>query len=221
MTEQPSALTIARFLQDNPDFFVEHAELFSALTVPHPNQARAISLGERQILALRDRLKEFERRLVTLGHQARFNESVAIKLNQWCAQMLAEPDARKLPGHIIAGLAQQFELPDVALRVWNLDLPAEGVAEPVSEDVVKFATNLVNPYCGLDKEFPVTPWLQHRPASMAIIALRTQPEAHPVGLLVLGSDDPQRYSEDMATDFLQTIGHLAASALSRLSPQPV
>lgn len=219
MTDQPSALTIARFLQDNPSFFSEHAELFAALTVPHPSQSSAISLGERQILVLRDKLKSLEMRLATLSYQASFNESVASRLNQWCAQMLAEPEASHLPGHIITGLAQAFDLSDVALRVWGLDLPEQGVGEPVDDEVKAFATSLTAPYCGPHKDVVVSGWLHTSPASMAIIPLRATTESEPLGLLVIGSPDAQRYTQDMATDFLQTIGLLAGAALSRLASQ--
>jgi uncharacterized protein YigA (DUF484 family) len=38
------------------------------------------------------------------------------------------------------------------------------------------------------------------------------------GLLVLGSDDPERFAPDMGVAFLQTVSILASSALSRLKP---
>jgi uncharacterized protein YigA (DUF484 family) len=38
------------------------------------------------------------------------------------------------------------------------------------------------------------------------------------GLLVLGSDDPERFGPDMGVAFLQTVSILASSTLSRLKP---
>jgi uncharacterized protein len=56
-------------------------------------------------------------------------------------------------------------------------------------------------------------------ASVALIALR-DPQAGDAadvfGLLVLGSPDPRRFHDGMATDFLTQIGALASAALSRL-----
>lgn len=217
MTEQISAAAIARFLQDNPGFFDEHAELFASLSVPHPHQARAISLGERQILILRDKLKTLEFQLATLGRQASFNESVSGKLSQWCTQMLAEPVASHIPGHIVTGLAQQFDLSEIVLRVWDLDLAPEGVAAPVDVAIREYATGLKRPYCGPASDSIVSAWFQKPTASMAAMALRHGKQQEPFGLLVLGSEDPERYEEDMATDFLQTISELSAAALSRLA----
>ena len=39
-----------------------------------------------------------------------------------------------------------------------------------------------------------------------------------VGLMVLGSPDPTRYSADMGTEFLSRLGELASAALTRLRP---
>src|SRR5690606_20869138 len=65
-TPSLSAADVAQFLKANPDFFDAHADIFANLMVPHPHQSRAISLGERQILLLRDRGKKTERQLATL-----------------------------------------------------------------------------------------------------------------------------------------------------------
>jgi len=69
-----SAVEVAQFLKANPDFFDAHADVFSKLMVPHPHQSRAISLGERQIMLLRERGKKTERQLATLVANARGNE---------------------------------------------------------------------------------------------------------------------------------------------------
>jgi len=55
-----SADTVASFLSQHPDFFAQHAEVFADLRVPHPYASRAISLGERQVMTLRAKIKELE-----------------------------------------------------------------------------------------------------------------------------------------------------------------
>ena len=214
MTDQLTALTVARFLQENPAFFGEHAELFSALSVPHPSDTRAISLGERQILILRDRQKELEQRLAILSHQATFNQGTAQKMNHWCSQLLAVDDSQLLPGHIVGGLMESFEVPDVALRLWGVSLTEAAFAESVTSDERTFAQGLSAPYCGPNKGLSVANWLQQPPASMAIIPIHR--EGQTVGLLVLGSPDSERFAADMGTTFLESIEQMASAALSRL-----
>jgi uncharacterized protein len=216
MTDLPNPHAIAKFLQENPEFFVQYAELFSTLEVPHPHQARTISLGERQIMTLRERLRDFEFRLADLVRNAALNEITTDKLNRWCVRMLAEQSAQRLPGEVALGLAEQFNLQEVALRVWGLDLPAEGVGAPVAEEVHTYADALIKPYCGNDTSLTPVTWLHATPASFAILPLRPAVGDPAFGLLVLGSDDPERFAPDMGVAFLQTVCILASSALLRL-----
>lgn len=217
----PNSLTahnVAKFLQENPDFFTRHAELFSTLPVPHPHQAHAISLGERQILILRERVRDFEFRLAELVRNASLNETSTNRLHDWCARMLAEQSSLRLPGEVALGLAEQFNLQEVALRVWGLGLPAKGVGAPVDATIHAYANGLHTPYCGTDTALAPATWLNTQPASLAIIPLRATESAPAFGLLVLGSDDAQRFAPAMGTTFLETISRLASAALSRLKP---
>jgi uncharacterized protein YigA (DUF484 family) len=137
---------------------------------------------------------------------------------QWCARMLAEPDAGRIPAHIIRSLSDQFDLSAIALRVW--DLPAledSEFSQDVDADIRAYAEHLEQPYCGPLKDQEAARWLASEPASLAILPLRTLSGNAPVGLLVLGSDDAQRFTPDMGTAFLSLIASLAGAALGRLA----
>ncbi|MGB3434607.1 DUF484 family protein [Achromobacter sp.] len=214
-----TAQDIAGFLQDNPDFFDQHADVFSTLQVPHPHGSRAISLGERQILTLRERNRELEWRLNELVRNASANESIGTHVAKWCCRLLSECDAQHVPGEIALGLAEQFELNHVALRLWDLsELPATGYGEPVTQDVRAFTDSLKTPYCGTDTEFEAAGWLDAKPKSLALVPLRLEADGPAVGLLVLGSDDAERFTPEMGTTFLESISQLASAALHRLNP---
>ena len=86
----------------------------------------------------------------------------------------------------------------------------------MSEDVRTFAHSLKAPYCGTDTAFEAVKWLDAAPRSLALVALRLETDGPSVGLLVLGSDDPARFSPEMGTDFLDRIALLASAALRRL-----
>ncbi|MGE8566279.1 hypothetical protein D3C85_449720 [compost metagenome] len=214
-----TAQDIAAFLQDHPGFFDEHADVFATMQVPHPHGSRAISLGERQILTLRERNRELEWRLNELVRNATANESIGSHLAKWCSRLLSENDAQRVPGEIALGLAEQFELNHVALRLWNLsDLAPTGYGEPTSQDVRTFTDSLKTPYCGTDTDFEAAGWLDSKPKSLALVPLRLEADGPAVGLLVLGSDDPERFTPEMGTAFLESIGQLASAALHRLNP---
>jgi len=217
-----SADEIAQFLKSHPEFFIDHADVFSQLRIPHPQQANTISLAERQIMALREQLGALEWQLAGLLDHAAGNQRISQLLIDWCAKLLAEDNPQLLPEKLTQGLARLFDLPDIALRLW--ELPQLDVSCPASQDPGDTArqtvSELSSPWCGpadavTDKH--VLAWLSSAPASVALIplALGTPPQS--IGLLVLGSPDASRFTPDMGTEFLQTIATLASAALSRLS----
>ena len=55
-------------------------------------------------------------------------------------------------------------------------------------------------------------------AEMGVRVWAPLADAPPFGLLVLASDDPQRFQPSMGTDFLRHLAELAGAALSRLLP---
>nr|MBF0682796.1 DUF484 family protein [Pseudomonas sp.] len=219
-----SATDIAEFLKDNPAFFGEHADIFATLTVPHPHEGRAISLSERQVLTMRERVRTLETKLATLTRNANDSQRIIEGIQQWSVTLMAESDPVKLPDQVTQGLAEVFSVPYAALRLWGCgggELPPcpgdEGAAwrQPVSDETERFAASLSTPYCGTDTSSEAATWLGVTPASIALIALRT-PRGNTIGMLALGSDDADRFAADMGTDFLAQMGALAGAALSRL-----
>jgi len=217
-----NAQEIARYLKKNPQFFEQHADVFIALRVPHPQSNQVISLGERQILRLREQLRDLETRLNELTHHAHANEVSNAKVLDWCSRLLSEADPRQLPSEITLGLADQLRLEHVGLRLWNLAIQADAdYSAAVSQDIRDFTDSMTAPYCGADTAFEAVQWLKNKPQSLALIPLRLDTEQPSIGLLVLGSDDPSRFHPAMGTIFLEAIGRLASAALRRLAmPAP-
>ncbi len=220
---QLTANDVAQFLKAHPDFFTQHAGLFADLRLPHPQQANTISLVERQIMTLRGRVRELQWQLSGLIDNATGNERISQLLIDWCASLLAEEQVQRLPDHITQGLALLFDLPDIALRLW--DLPRidthSTAAQPIDEALLHDLTARHNPWCG-PADHPDVPegvldWLSGSPASVALIPLSMGTPPHSIGMLVLGSSNATRFTEDMGTEFLQTIASLAGAALSRLA----
>ncbi|HEY9460727.1 MAG TPA: DUF484 family protein [Paralcaligenes sp.] len=220
-TDILSAEDVAQFLTENREFFQDHAELFANLHVPHPHETRAISLGERQIMILRARARDLEWKLSGLVDNASGNEKISKTVNAWCCRMLAETDATKIPGHIVRSLGDLFDLPAIALRLWDLPgLVDSEFTQDVNESIKQYARQLTTPYCGPLKDQEAAAWLGSSPASLAIVALRINNADAPFGLLVLGSDDIDRFTPDMGTAFLSTIRDLSSASLSRLKKAP-
>ncbi|MGH8777511.1 DUF484 family protein [Paraburkholderia sp.] len=230
---------VAEYLLANPEFFAENAEMLATIRLANPHGKAAVSLQERQMEMLRDKNKHLERRLAELVRYGHENDSIAAKFNRWTVHVTAERDPYALPRAIGNGLRDVFDVPQAALRVWDVAEPyaQADFARHVGEEVRIFANSLVAPYCGVNTGFEAAQWLAPIAAadeadgtsataeaieSIALLALRDpegSPDAPAFGLLVMGSADPRRFHDGMATDFLTHIGALAGAALSRLLPR--
>jgi uncharacterized protein len=210
---------IASYLVNTPGFFERHAELLSAVQLTSPHGQRAVSLQERQMEMLRDRIKGLEMKLVEMIRNGQENVAIADKLHRWTRALLLTTDADELPGVIVAELKSRFLIPQAAIRVWGTAArhPGQAFAEPVSDDLRSFAGSLTAPYCGVNAGFEAAGWLDDAKVvmSLAMIPLRSSAD-DAFGLLVLGSPDPTRYSAEMGTEFLQRIGEIASAGLARL-----
>jgi len=210
---------IVYFLLNTPDFFERKAELLSSVQLSSPHSKRAVSLQERQAEMLRDKIKLLERKLVDLIRLGDDNVAIAGKLQRWTRRLLQTDNARELPDCVVSGLGEEFDLPQVAISLWDL-APAyaqEAFAQGVNDNLRALASSLTEPYCGPNTGFEAANWLD-QPAlaqSLAIIPLRIG-LGSAFGLLVLASPDPKRFQPDMGTEFLQQIAALASAALSRL-----
>lgn len=219
---------IANYLAHTPGFFERHAELLSTVQLTSPHGQRAVSLQERQMEMLRDRIKGLELRIVEMIRHGQENMGLNERLHRWTRALLVAADAAQLPGIVTRELQHEFMIPQAALRVWGVDEVHAGASytQGVSEDARSFAASLSAPYCGVNNGFEAASWLEEPRTvmSLAMIPLRSPraersaegPGAATFGLLVLGSPDPTRYAADMGTEFLSRIGEMAGAALSRL-----
>lgn len=227
MTPLPSALTteeaLADYLLAQPGFFERHADVLAQVRLPNAHGTRVISLQERQVEQLRERLKAAEERyrtLIQLGHD---NERLTAAMHRWiCAVMLAR-NAALLGQVLVEQLRHEFAVPQVALRLWRV-APAYAhlaLAHPVSDTIKTFAASLTQPFCGYNAHYEAAQWLDDPTLpvqSLAMVPLRLgrASTGECFGLLVLGSPDPMRYHADLAVDFLAQIGDVASVALGRL-----
>ena len=213
---------IANYLATSPGFFERHAELVGTIQLTSPHGQRAVSLQERQMEMLRERIKGLERQIVDMIRHGQDNVAIADKLHRWTRSLMLTANAADLPDVLVRELKHQFMIPQAAIRVWGSAeaFAALPFARDIGDDVKIFATSLDVPYCGANTGFEAVRWLDDAgaAASIALVPLRQEQAPGTVGLLVLGSPDPTRYSADMGTDFLCRIGEIASAALTRLLP---
>ena len=211
---------ISNYLLNTPGFFERHAELLATVQLTSPHGHRAVSLQERQMEMLRERIKGLEHKIIEMIRNGQDNLAIYDRLHQWTMRLLLTDDAAQLPQVLLDDLKQRFQVPQAELRVWGVAeahaaLPA---ARPVSDDLRAFASSLSLPYCGANSGFEASAWFDAAAGvqSMAMVPLRRDGEVDAFGMLVLGSPDPTRYAAQMGTEFLSRIGEVAGASLSRL-----
>ena len=220
MTYQLDSNAVADFLLDNPHFFEEHSELLARVKLTSPVAGRAVSLQERQMEVLREKIKSHELRLAELLRIAQDNDAITQKFLEWTRSLLLARNDVDMPHTLINGLQTIFSVPHATLRLWGVseEFAHTWFAADVSEDAKIFCNGLTTPYCGPNQDFEAASWIDDAESiqSIAMLPLRTGDAPDAFGLLVLGSPDPDRFTSDMATDFLSKIGETASAALTCL-----
>lgn len=223
MNSTLDSTAVAEYLAENPKFFQEHTELLAQVQLTSPLTGRAVSLQERQMEVMRGKYKALEFRLSDLIRTAQENDVISGKFHAWTLSLLQARNDADLPRTLTSGLRMIFSVPHASLRLWRVaaEYSDAWFTHGVTEDARIFANSLTAPYCGTNHDFEAVRWLEDAPEveSVVILPLRVDstlnlPEAF--GLLILGSADAQRFTADMATDFLINIGETAGAALACL-----
>lgn len=213
-----SAEDIARYLRENPDFMNEHAEIFTHITVPHPQHNQAISLPERQLHALREKIIALEERLTQLIEFGEENDDISSKVHQLSVMLLGESDYLGVREVAFRQLLDEFGVPHVAMRIWS-SLEEHGTPdfEEVSEELRRLAAELEQPYRGAPENMEIVGWFGEAAPHIRSVALipllRRNQEAF--GLLALGSEEEARFQSQMGSLYLARIGDLLAAVLLR------
>ncbi|MEW5892674.1 MAG: DUF484 family protein [Pseudomonadota bacterium] len=206
---------VARFLQDNPEFFAHYTELLSQINVPHPHSGQAISIGERQVLMLRDKARGLENRLKEFIQFAEENDAIGEKLHRLSLGLMRARSLEAALQALYLNLNERFAVPHVAVRLWADQVPDLPEFGPVSEDIRVMAEGLTVPQCGHAVPDEVRAWLGEAGPHQQSFALAPLKEANLKGLLVLASEDARRFYPEMGTLYLQWLAELTGAALSR------
>lgn len=211
---------IAEFLTRHPNFFNDFPTLLADLHIPHPHGTHAVSMSERQLIAMRDKVRMLENKLAELIQFGEENDGISEKLHALTLALLTAT----LPQDIVAALAihlrEGFAVPHHALRVWTLTGDAvPGLTDPVSPAVRDAVAAMALPVCGALAVSEASDWfgeVSPHLRAFACIPLRPAPLAAPIGLLVLASEEAKRFYPGMGTLYLERLAQLVGAALVRM-----
>lgn len=206
---------VVDFLTNNPEFLNDHAEVFAGLHVPNPDGPGTLSLLERQVTMLRERLNNAHSNLNELGYIAHENQGINDTITDWCAGLLAQKEEELIPAAIVTGLQDVFPDLEVELLLWGLENLEDYQLED-NKEVQEYIQTLAAPYTGKKVHPGIAAWLSEPAASIAIAPIYVNDAA--IGALVFASQDAEHFYEGMGIVFLETLSYLASAAVSRLAP---
>ena len=214
---------VAQYLQDNPQFFEEHADLMSRVVIPHPHGGRTISITERQMLSLRDKNRQLEAKLGELLQFGEENDVISEKMHRLGVAVIAAGTFQSVIHTLNFHLRDDFAIPHFALRLWSRPENTSELPEfaGVSQELQTFSETLNHPYCGSTAGFETASWFgaaAPHVRSQGLIALRNG--GGTIGMIALGSEDPQRFYSGMGTLYLERLGEMASAALARVLHLP-
>jgi len=215
---------VVRYLHEHPEFFDQYAELLMLVTIPDPHAGRAISITEKQLFMLREKVRQLEAKLAELISFGEDNDAIAEKVHRLSLALTAAGDLSAVLRAIYAHLGGAFAVPHVTVRLWGRGSGDGAEFAPVADDLREQVAALKLPYCGPAGGQPVVSWFGERGAhirSLALMPLRetgkgTEAWGKCFGLLVLGSEEPHRFYPEMGTMYLERIGEMSAAALQRV-----
>jgi uncharacterized protein len=214
----PTTEQVADFLKQNPGFFEQHVDILMNLQIPHPHGGRAVSISERQLVAVREKAKILEDKLRELIQFGEENDALGEKVQRLACRLIAATSLDASLDTLYLDLLDHFAVPHVAVRLWNVaeSNPETKEFAAVAVEMRQFVANMAVPYCGHHAVYESQSWFGEAAAhlkSFALVALAR--DGLHIGVIALASEDPQRFYPEMGTLYLQRIGELLSHTLWR------
>ena len=213
-------LQLISLLKQQPDILLRHPNLLHDLEIPHLAEG-AVSLIERQVFMLRDKLKAHEKRLRALMDIARDNERLANSRHRIAVNLLGAHDLNDVISSVVDELGNELKADFVAIRLFSedeqlLEHKHELFVSRKDEALAAFTTMLKhhNPVCGRSTTEQKAFLFAEDADSIASAAVIPLVAGADLGLLGLGGREASRFTSNMGTEFLSQIGEIVSAALA-------
>ena len=213
-----TAEQVAEFLRQNPGFFENHVDILVNLQIPHPHCGRAVSIGERQLVAVREKAKLLEDKLQELIQFGEENDAVSEKVHRLACRLVDAPSLDAALDTLYLDLLDHFAVPHVAVRLWNVaeENPDTREFSAVAPEMRQFVEQMTSPYCGHHPVYENQLWFgESAPHLKSYALIPLERDNLTFGVIALASEDPKRFYPEMGTLYLTRIGDLMGRALWR------
>jgi uncharacterized protein YigA (DUF484 family) len=217
-TEKLGAHEVAAWLRRHPTFLKQFPDLAISLVVPRED-GPAASLASYQLEVLRDKNRELARRLQELFANAQENERLAVRTHQLALGLMRQDTPAGTLRAMAATLEEDFQGDLVRILTfapvaglddadWWQSIPAGDPRLAPFRDAI----NDGEPICGRlhpDKHALLYGVRAEEVQSTALLSIPG------IGLVGVGSRDPNRFFPGMGTLFLRMMGETLSVALQR------
>jgi hypothetical protein len=211
-------MDVADYLRRNPDFLKDFPDLAMNLEMPREH-GPAASLASYQLDVLRGKNRTLERRLAELIEIASSNEQLVVQVHSLTMGLLRADSLLDSLRNVVAGLTEDFEtdLVRVVLLGEFDDLPSAAWLRVESGGIEAMPAfteffDRKDPMVGrlaTDKLFYLFGKEAESVQSAALM------RAGSLGMLAVGSEDPNRFHPGMGTMFLKLIGESVNTTIQR------
>lgn len=224
MSEQLEQLTeaqVADFLRAHPDFFTRNVKLLEKLHVPHET-GRAVSLIERQTTVLREKNQNLTSHLSDLIDIARHNDVQFEKTKRMVLALLEAETLDDIAVAIDESLCQDFASDITSLILFtHKPLDVNNLRLMVRDDATVIngliGTNL--PSCGRLSEAENQFIFADDAIKVQSAAVVPLVQGETLGLLSVGSFDPNYFTSTQGTVLLSYVGEVLSRVVYRVMRQ--
>lgn len=213
----PSASEVAAYLREHPQFLNEFPELAAQLTMPRAHGA-VTSLAMYQLQGLRGKNAELERRLGELAAIANENEQLMQRVHDLNVTVLRAPTPEAAACSVIEKLDADFHSGPVRLLLFGSALklaPAPWLLREAGADAVPEFAELLRQHEPVTGRLSIARLERLFGAQAEEVRSAAVMPLDDLGLLAIGSTDPDHFQPGMGTLFLKMIAATVTAALRR------
>ena len=217
-TEKLGAHEVAAWLRRHPQFLKQFPDLAVSLVVPR-EEGPAASLASYQLEVLRDKNRELARRLQELFANAQENERLAVRTHQLALALMRQESAAGTLRAMAASLQEDFQGDLVRIVTFA---PIEGLDDEDWWQAIPSADPRLAPFKDAIAEGEPICGRLHPDKHALLYGMRAEEvqssallPVDGIGLVAVGSRDPNRFFPGMGTLFLRMMGETLAVAVQR------
>ncbi|MEN1941401.1 DUF484 family protein [Luteimonas sp. MJ246] len=216
--EKLGAHEVAAWLRRHPKFLQQFPDLAISMVVPRED-GPAASLASYQLEVLRDKNRELSRRLQDLYAVSQENERLAVRTHQLTLALMRPGSAAGVVRAMVATLAEDFNGDMVRVVLFE---PLPGLQDEEWLQVIARDDRSLQPFADCIRDGEPLCGRLHPDKQAVLYAARVDEVASTallpidgVGMVAVGSRDPNRFYPGMGTLFLRMMGEAFAVALLR------